>query len=187
MSSKIETRLQMVERYPWSTVATFKETTELRKNVGVIGSAKVWELGIELAKKKGIVPDRSLLRLWEDQLNEPAIVITAKNARASIFDGAEKLALPTAWAKQVYEMNLVADTGRLLQNAYENLTTGDEAVSSDVALVQMFTAVTLSAYLRCARGLGFVRSYPVEPNGGLGRDGEQGVRSPKGRYWVETL
>jgi len=95
--------------------------------------------------------------------------------------------LPAVWAKQVYKTNLIADTGRLLQNVFENLTEGDHSVNEEVALVQMFTAITLTEYLRSARGLGFVRSYDVEPNGGLGSDGCQGVRSPRGRYPVDTL
>ncbi len=183
--NKIETQLHMVEYHPWSTM--IKLLHEQDKKGIRFATPELWQRGKELASKKELSPERLLLRTWLGQLNEPAVVIDRKEIRASKYDAIEKLSLPTEWAREVYELNLIADTGRLMRHMLESFTKFDKPVSEEVALTQMFYAVSLSEYIRFAITPGMVKHYDVKPNGAYGKDGQQGVLSLRGRYPVNTL
>lgn len=182
---QIETHLHMIEYHPWQTIIKLLHAED--KKGMRIATPELWKRGKELAKKQEVSPERYLLRLWLNQLSEPAIVVDRRESRATKYELVEKFNLTTDWARQVYELNLIADTGRLMQNALRSYTHSENPVSEDVALTNMFCAVTLSEYLKFATGSGMVGHYNVEPNGAYGKDGCQGVRSPRGRYSVNTL
>lgn len=185
MTKQIETHLHMVEYHPWSTMIKLLHAED--KKGMRFATPELWQRGKELASKKEISPERLLLRTWLGQLNEPAVVIDRKEIRASKYDLVDKLNLTTTWARQVYELNRIADTGNLMKLMLESFTKFDKPVSEEVALTQMFHAVSLSEYIRFAITPGMVNHYDVKPNGAYGKDGQQGVLSPRGRYPVNTL